>query len=67
MTTPVRQTEAEVFCLAALDRARFLERLIESFDRDTKVGDGWLNEALRREEGVASGKVEMIPGREVLA
>ena len=42
-------------------------RLIESFDRDTKVGEAWLDEALRREEEVLSGKVAMVPGREAVA
>jgi hypothetical protein len=62
MTTPVNELEAEVLSLAASDRARILERLIESFDRDATVGDAWLNEALRREEEVISGKVAMVPG-----
>ena len=67
MTTPVHELEAEVLSLAAPDRARILERLIESFDRDTKVGEAWLDEALRREEEVVSGKVAMVPGREAVA
>lgn len=67
MTTPVHELEAEVLSLAAPDRARILERLIESFDRDTKVGKAWLDEALRREEEVVSGKVAMVPGREAVA
>lgn len=62
MTTPVHELEAEVLSLAAPDRARILERLIESFDRDTKV-----DEALRREEEVVCGKVAMVPGREAVA
>ncbi len=67
MTTPVHELEAEVLSLAAPDRARILERLIESFDRDTKVGEAWLDEALRREEEVVSGKVAMVSGREAVA
>ncbi|MDO9312994.1 MAG: addiction module protein [Burkholderiaceae bacterium] len=67
MTTPVHDLEAAVLGLPAPDRARILERLIESFDRDTKVGDAWLDEALRREEEVVSGKVSMVPGREAVA
>jgi len=53
--------------LAAPDRARILERLIESFDGDTKINEAWLDEALRREEEVVSGRVAMVPGREALA
>ena len=67
MTTPVHELEAEVLSLAAPDRARILERLIESFDRDTKIDEAWLDEALRREEEVVSGKVAMVPGREAVA
>ena len=67
MTTSVYELEAEVLSLAAADRARILERLIESFDHDTKVGEAWLDEALSREAEVISGKVAMVPGREALA
>ena len=54
MTMSVHELEAEVLRLAATDRARILERLIESFDRDTKIGEAWLDEALRREEEVVT-------------
>ena len=67
MTMPVHEIEAEVLSLAAPDRARILERLIESFDRDTKIDEAWLDEALRREEEVVSGKVAMVPGRVAVA
>jgi putative addiction module component (TIGR02574 family) len=67
MTMPVNELEAEVLSLAAPDRARILERLIESFERDETVDDAWLKEALRREEEVSSGKVAMVPGPEAVA
>ncbi len=67
MATPVHELEAEVLSLSAADRARILERLIESFDNDTKIDDAWLDEALRREQEVVSGKVAMVPGREAVA
>ncbi len=67
MTTSVHELEAEVLGLPAPDRARILERLIESFDHDSKVADAWLDEALRREAEVESGKVTMVPGREAVA
>ncbi len=67
MSTPVHELEAEVLSLAAPDRARILELLIESFDRESKVGEAWLDEAMRREADVDSGKVAMIPGREAVA
>ena len=67
MTMPVHELEAEVLRLAAPDRARILERLIESFERDTKIGEVWIDEALRREEEVISGKVKMVPGRDAVS
>ncbi|MEI7465304.1 MAG: hypothetical protein WCJ87_08160 [Burkholderiales bacterium] len=67
MTTLVHELEAEVLSLAAPSGARILECLIESFDRHTKVGDAWLDEALLGEEDVASRRVQMFPGREALA
>ena len=67
MPLPVHELEAEVLGLAAADRARISERLIESFDRDTKIDEAWLDESLRREEEVVSGKVAMVPGREAVA
>ena len=67
METPVHELEAEVLRLAAPDRARILERLIESFDHDTKINEAWLDEALRREQEVVSGKVAMVSGREAVA
>jgi len=67
MSTSVHQLEAEVLSLSAADRARLLERLIESFDHDSKVEEAWLDEALRREQEVLSGKVAMVPGREAVA
>lgn len=67
MTTPVHELEAEVLGLSAPDRARILERLIESFDDETTVGQAWLQEALRREAEVVSGEVVMVSGREAVA
>ena len=67
MSTPVHELEAEVLSLAAPDRARILERLMESFDDESKVAEAWLDEALRRKQEVLSGKVAMIPGREAVA
>lgn len=67
MPTPVHELEAEVLSLAAPDRARLLERLIESFDRDSKIDEAWLDEALRREQEVLAGKVAMVSGPEAVA
>ena len=67
MTMPVHELEAEVLSLAAADRARILERLTESFERDTKIGEAWIDTALRREEEVISGKVKMVHSRDAVA
>lgn len=67
MTIPAHQLEAEVLSLGDEDRARILERLIESFDGASKVQDVWLEEALRREAEALAGEVALVPGDEALA
>ena len=67
MTKPVHELEAEVLDLAAADRARIMERLIDSFERDTKIGEASIDETLHREEALISGKVKMVPGRDAVA
>jgi putative addiction module component (TIGR02574 family) len=67
MAIPVHELEAEALNLPPADRARLLERLIESFDRDSKVEEAWLDEALRREQDVLSGKVKLVPGNAAVA
>jgi putative addiction module component (TIGR02574 family) len=59
--------EAAVLSLGADDRARILERLIDSFDRDSKVDDAWLDEALRREADTASGQTLKVSGEAAVA
>ena len=67
MPMPVHELEAEALCFAAADRAQILERLIESFERDTKIGVALVDEALRLDDEVISGKVRMVPGREAVS
>ena len=67
MPTPIHELEAEVLSLSPDDRARLLERLIESFEPDSKVQDAWVAEALRREAEVVAGKVGLVPGHEAIA
>jgi len=67
MHTSLHELEAEVLNLPAADRARLLERLIESFDHESTIEAAWLDEALRREQEVLAGKVTMVPGREAVA
>lgn len=66
MPIPLHELEAEVLALAAEDRARLLERLIESFEPDTNIERVWVAEALRREADVKAGRTHMNPGNEAL-
>ena len=66
MTTPLHELEAQVLSLGAAERAQLLERLIESFEPDTKVEKLWVSEALRREADVKAGRSKMVPGAEAL-
>ena len=66
MVTPLYELEAQVLSLGAAERAHLLERLIESFEPDTKVEKAWIAEALRREAEVRAGRSKMVPGAEAL-
>jgi len=66
MTTPLHELEAQVLSLGAADRAQLLERLIQSFEPDTKAEKAWVSEALRREADVEAGRAKMVPGAEAL-
>lgn len=66
MPANVQELEAEVLSLSASDRARLLERLIDSFEADSAVQDAWISEALRRENEVSSGKIALAPGDEAI-
>jgi putative addiction module component (TIGR02574 family) len=63
----IDELEAEVLRLGAEDRARLLERLIASFEPDSRVERAWVAEALRREAEISSGKVKLVPGAEAVA
>lgn len=67
MAIPIHELEAEARNLPPADRARLLERLIESFDRESKVMDAWLDDALRREQELSTDQVTPVPGRETVA
>ena len=66
MPTSLHDLEAQVLSLGAAERARLLERLIESFEQDTNAERAWVAEALRREADVKSGKSKMVPGADAL-
>lgn len=67
MSIPIHELEAEILNLGPTDRARLLERLIESFEPDSKIQDVWITEALRRESAVLSGKTNLAAGAEAVA
>ena len=66
MTTTIHELEAQVLSLEAPERARLLERLLESFEPDTMAEKAWIAEALRREADVKAGKSKMVPGPEAI-
>ena len=66
MPIPVYELEAEILGLPPEERARLLERLIASFEPESRVRDAWIALALRREAEVKSGKVDLVPGQEAV-
>ncbi len=67
MPIPLDELEVEVLGLSSPDRARLLERLLDSFEPDFDVQEAWVDEALRREAEVLSGKAALVPGAEAIA
>ncbi|HYS88535.1 MAG TPA: addiction module protein [Bradyrhizobium sp.] len=67
MSSTVETLEAEALQLSAAERARLVERLIESLDIDPEVEEAWAAEAERRDAEIESGAVSLIPGPEALA
>lgn len=67
MPIAIDELEAEVLSSGPTDRAHLLERLIESFEPESKIQDAWVAEALHREAEVLAGKVTLVPGNEALA
>ena len=67
MSANLLELEAQVLGLGAVERARLLERLIESFEPESRLHEAWIAEARRRHQEVKSGKVAMVPGKEAVA
>jgi len=69
MSMTVEQIAAEAMQLPVSSRAELAEKLVESLDfsEDAEVRRAWAAEAIRRRDGVRSGKVKTIPGEQVLA
>ncbi|HEY3900327.1 MAG TPA: addiction module protein [Chthoniobacter sp.] len=69
MSLTVEQLAAEAMQLPAASRAELAERLVESLDfaGDDQLQKIWTAEAVRRRDEVRDGKVQPIPGEEVIA
>jgi putative addiction module component (TIGR02574 family) len=69
MPLTVDQLTAEALQLSVSLRAELAEKLVESLDlsADSEIQRAWSTEALHRREEVRSGKVQTIPGEQVLA
>ena len=67
MSISLEALEAEVLRLEPAERAKLLERLIESFEPDDQIQNMWLAEAGRREDDVLAGRTSMVPGHEAMA
>jgi putative addiction module component (TIGR02574 family) len=67
MPTPVEDLAAQALGLPPEDRAKLVERLLESFEPKSSAQAAWLQLARSRRDEVRSGKVAMVPGSEALA
>jgi hypothetical protein len=67
MPVEAHDLETQALQLPDEDRARLLNRLIESFHPESGDMPEWMERANRRREEVRSGKVAMVPGDEALA
>jgi len=67
MTTPVEDLAAQALGLPPEDRAKLVERLLESFEPRSPAQTAWLRLAEARREQVRTGSVAMVPGDEALA
>ena len=65
MATSVDKLVTKAMALSGEARALLAERLVESLDQES-VSEIWLNEAKKRRDEVRSGRVEPIPGVEVM-
>jgi putative addiction module component (TIGR02574 family) len=67
MSSTLEALEAEALLLSATERARLVDRLIDSLDNDPAVDEAWAVEVERRNAEIESGAVSLIPGPEALA
>ena len=67
MSASLPELETQVLNLGPTERAHLLERLIDSFEPESKIRDAWIAEARRRHEEIKSGRVALVPGAEAVA
>jgi len=69
MSLTLDQLADEAMQLPAASRALLAERIVESLDlaQTDEIQRLWAAEAIRRRDEVRSGRVQPIPGDEVLA
>ncbi len=67
MSRTLESLKAEVMSLAPAERARLLDQLIESLDRDVETEGAWDKVALQREGEIESGSVTGVPLEDVVA
>jgi putative addiction module component (TIGR02574 family) len=69
MPLTLDQVADEAMQLPPASRALLAERMVESLDVGERgeIERAWATEAIRRRDDVRSGRVQPIPGEEVLA
>jgi putative addiction module component (TIGR02574 family) len=67
MSSQLDERESQVLNLAVSDRVHLLDRVISSLEADSEISAAWASEAERRDDEIESGKVELLPGNEVIA
>ena len=67
MPRTIESLKAEVMSLAPADRARLLDQLIVSLDRDADTEEAWDELALKRENEIESGSIQGVPLEDVVA
>jgi len=67
MPRTLESLKAEVMSLAPADRARLLDQLIASLDRDAETENAWDELAVKREAEMGSGSIQGAPLADVVA
>lgn len=69
MPLTLEQLAAEALRLPVTSRALLADKIVESLDfcESDEVQRAWAAEAVRRRDAVRSGKLQPVPGEQVLA